>query len=90
MPSSPYLQTSKQFTRIFQLLEMATKTPGLDEKQVSKAVTALLKFAGKQKAEKKELFEEDDLLYLVRLAACMSRFFSQWPFFVPPCPCANF
>lgn len=44
---------------------MADKLVGLNQEQVQKAVTALLKFVGKQKDENNSLFDEDEFLYLV-------------------------
>ncbi len=41
-------------------------TPGLSEDQLRRAVKALLKHIEKQHAGAKELFEDDELLYLVR------------------------
>jgi hypothetical protein len=41
-------------------------TPGLDEAQLKRAVTALLKHVAKQHEGAKELFDDDELLYLVR------------------------
>ena len=40
-------------------------TPGLDPKQVAKAVGALLKHVAKQKKAANDLIEEDELLQLV-------------------------
>ena len=45
---------------------MVVATPGLNEEQLTKAVRALLKHVAKQHAGAKELFEEDELLHLVR------------------------
>ncbi len=45
---------------------MVVATPGLSEEQLKKAVRALLKHVAKQHAGPKELFEEDELLHLVR------------------------
>lgn len=45
---------------------MVVATPGLSEEQLKKAVRALLKHVAKQHAGAKELFEEDELLHLVR------------------------
>lgn len=42
----------------------------IDEKQVRKAVEALLKYIGKQKKDSSNLLEEDELLYLVSFSAC--------------------
>ena len=41
--------------------------PVLDREQTRKAVSALLKYIGKEKAEAKELFDDDEFLYLVCL-----------------------
>jgi hypothetical protein len=41
-------------------------TPGLDEAQLKRAVQALLKHVAKQHEGAKELFDDDELLYLVR------------------------
>ena len=43
--------------------------PVLDREQTRKAVTALLKYVGKEKAEAKELFDDDEFLYVVRVQA---------------------
>ena len=40
--------------------------PGLDEAQLKRAVQALLKHVAKQHEGAKELFDDDELLYLVR------------------------
>ena len=48
---------------------MVVATPGLSEEQLKKAVRALLKHVAKQHAGAKELFEEDELLHLVRNCA---------------------
>jgi len=42
----------------------------IDKKQVKKAVAALLKYIGKQKNERSNLLEEDELLYLVSVQLC--------------------
>lgn len=41
------------------------KTPGLRREQVEKAVSALLKYIGTQKADSKDLLEDEEYLYLV-------------------------
>ena len=51
---------------------MADKLVGLSEEQLKKAITALLKFVGRQKEESSSLFDEDELLYLVRDACTPS------------------
>ena len=45
---------------------MASARPTLDREQTRKAVTALMKYIGKEKAEAKELFDDDEFLYVVR------------------------
>ena len=41
------------------------KAPGLQREQVDKAVSALLKYIGSQKADSKDLLEDEEYLYLV-------------------------
>ena len=41
--------------------------PGLKREQVEKAVQALLKYIGTQKADSKDLLEDEEYLYLVML-----------------------
>ena len=54
--------------------------PVLDREQTRKAVSALMKYIGKEKAEAKELFDDDEFLYLVRSgynkAESVHRYFS--------------
>ena len=45
---------------------MVSREPGVEEKQVLKAVVALLKHVQAQRQKQAELFEDDELLYLVR------------------------
>ena len=45
---------------------MASARPVLDREQTRKAVAALMKYIGKEKAEAKELFDDDEFLYVVR------------------------
>jgi hypothetical protein len=45
-----------------------TEPRGLQEEQIKKAVTALLRHIEKQKGGSKDLFEEDELLYLVSVS----------------------
>ncbi len=44
---------------------MPGATPGLDPAQIKKAAAALLKFVSTQQEESKELFEDDEIFYLV-------------------------
>ena len=46
---------------------MAAARPVLDREQTRKAVAALMKYIGKEKEEAKELFDDDEFLYVVRL-----------------------
>ena len=41
--------------------------PVLDREQTRKAVAALMKYIGKEKEEAKELFDDDEFLYVVRI-----------------------
>lgn len=41
------------------------KAPGLKREQIDKAVSALLKYIGSQKADSKDLLEDEEYLYLV-------------------------
>ena len=43
------------------------KAPGLKREQIDKAVSALLKYIGSQKADSTDLLEEEEYLYLVRV-----------------------
>ena len=43
----------------------SNKAPGLKREQVDKAVSALLKYIGSQKADSKDLLEDEEYLYLV-------------------------
>ena len=46
---------------------MASARSVLDREQMRKAVAALMKYIGKEKAESKELFDDDEFLYVVRV-----------------------
>lgn len=43
----------------------SNKAPGLKREQIDKAVSALLKYVGCQKADSKDLLEDEEYLYLV-------------------------
>lgn len=45
----------------------SSKAPGLKREQIDKAVSALLKYIGSQKADSTDLLEEEEYLYLVRV-----------------------
>ncbi len=45
---------------------MASARPVLDREQTRQAVAALMKYIGKEKAAAKELFDDDEFLYVVR------------------------
>lgn len=45
----------------------SNKAPGLKREQIDKAVSALLKYIGSQKADSTDLLEEEEYLYLVRV-----------------------
>lgn len=43
----------------------SNKAPGLKREQIDKAVSALLKYIGSQKADSTDLLEDEEYLYLV-------------------------
>lgn len=53
---------------------MKDSSTAVSKEQVKKAVDALLKYVGKQKEESKNLIEDEDFLYLVRVhgMTCMA------------------
>lgn len=43
----------------------SSRAPGLKREQIDKAVSALLKYIGSQKADSTDLLEDEEYLYLV-------------------------